>query len=376
MNIVNAGARYQVYGEDVQTYKELPVATYTIGYHPQMGFWLVKHTNLEINEERIYGSHSRRVDKIFKSFDISDRNFGVILSGKKGIGKSLLARMIADRAIERGLPVIIVDTAIPGISNFLGSIDQEVVIIFDEFEKTFARIGSDNPDPQVEMLSLFDGTDNGKKLFIITCNDTRKLNEFLINRPGRFHYHFEIGCPTSQEVRAYLEDKLGGNYQEEIEKVVKLAQMADITYDSLRAIAFDLRQGYPLEETLLDLNINYERDTYFDITVRLTNGWALTTYNKKIDLYSREDEVVVFYKNDIGGRIFLRFNPNKIRLVNNVLTLKGIDASVECDWDCWDDKMSDEDAAKERKNFNDNVRVESATFTKVMTYNVSKYVDV
>lgn len=42
MNIVNAGARYQVYGEDVQTYKELPVATYTIGYHPQMGFWLVK----------------------------------------------------------------------------------------------------------------------------------------------------------------------------------------------------------------------------------------------------------------------------------------------------------------------------------------------
>ena len=38
MNIVNAGARYQVYGEDVQTYKELPVATYTIGYHPQMGF--------------------------------------------------------------------------------------------------------------------------------------------------------------------------------------------------------------------------------------------------------------------------------------------------------------------------------------------------
>ena len=119
-----------------------------------------------------------------------------------------------------------------------------------------------------------------------------------------------------------------------------------------------------------------ERDTYFDITVRLTNGWALTTYNKKIDLYSREDEVVVFYKNDIGGRIFLRFNPNKIRLVNNVLTLKGIDASVDCDWDCWDGKMSDEEAERERKNFNDNVRVESATFTKVMTYNVSKYVDV
>lgn len=226
------------------------------------------------------------------------------------------------------------------------------------------------------MLSLFDGTDNGKKLFIITCNDTRRLNEFLINRPGRFHYHFEIGCPTTQEVRACLEDKLNGDYQEEIEKVVKLSQMADITYDSLRAIAFDLRQGYPLEETLLDLNINYERDTYFDITVRLTNGWALTTYNKKIDLYSKEEEVITFYKNDIGGRIFLSFNPNKIQLINNVLTLKGIDAGVNCNWDCWDGKLSDEEAERERKNFNDNVRVESATFTKVMTYNVNKYVDV
>lgn len=40
MNIVNAGSRYQVYGEDVKTYNELPAATYTVGFHPQMGFWL------------------------------------------------------------------------------------------------------------------------------------------------------------------------------------------------------------------------------------------------------------------------------------------------------------------------------------------------
>lgn len=223
MNIVNAGSRYQVYGEDVQTYKELPVATYTIGYHPQMGFWLIKHTNLEINESKVYGSHNRKIDKVFKSFEVSERNFGIILSGKKGIGKSLFARMLADKAINSNLPVIIVDTAIPGISDFLSSIDQEVVIIFDEFEKTFAKTNRDGPDPQVEMLSLFDGIDNGKKLFIITCNDPRQLNEFLVNRPGRFHYHFEITCPTSDEVRAYLQDKLGTDFQEEIEKVIKLA---------------------------------------------------------------------------------------------------------------------------------------------------------
>ena len=36
MNIVNAGSRYQVYGEDVKTYKELPIATYSVGFNPMM----------------------------------------------------------------------------------------------------------------------------------------------------------------------------------------------------------------------------------------------------------------------------------------------------------------------------------------------------
>lgn len=375
MNIVNAGNRYQVYGEDVQTFKELPIATYSIGYHQQMGFWLVKHNDLEVNEERIYGSHGRKVDKVFNSFKLSERNFGIILSGKKGIGKSLFARMIAEKAIENDLPVIIVDTAIPGISDFLSSIEQEVVIIFDEFEKTFGKSGKDDSnDPQIELLSLFDGIDNGKKLFVITCNRVYDLNEFLVNRPGRFHYHFEIGCPTSDEVRDYLNDKLGSGYQEDIEKVVKLAQMSDITYDCLRAIAFDLRQGYPLEETLLDLNINYEQDVTFDITVRLTNGWQMTSYNRRVNLYSKEKTTISF-RNDVG-EFYLNFSPNKIQLVNNTLTLKGIDGTITADWSAWDNKLSEDDATRERENFNKNVRVESATFTKVLTHGVAKYVDV
>ena len=71
------------------------------------------------------------------------------------------------------------------------------------------------------------------------------FNTCLLYTSGRFHYHFEIGCPTADEVRAYMMDALGSGMEEEIEKVVKLSQVADITYDSLRAIAFDLKQGYP-----------------------------------------------------------------------------------------------------------------------------------
>ena len=94
MNVVNAGSRFQVYGEDVQTFKSLPAATYGIGFRPQMGFWLTKHNDLDTNEDVIYGKHKMRAEKIMRIHAAASRNFGVILSGKKGIGKSLLARMI------------------------------------------------------------------------------------------------------------------------------------------------------------------------------------------------------------------------------------------------------------------------------------------
>lgn len=372
MNIVHTGNRFQVYGDDVKTYKELPIGTYTIGFHPQMGIWLSVHNNLQIGEEKVYGSHSHKVEKVFNSFDKSERNFGIILSGKKGIGKSLFARMIADAAIKREMPVIVVDSPIPGISNFLSSIEQEVVIIFDEFEKTFAR--NDDGDLQVGLLSLFDGIDNGKKLFVITCNDTRKLNEFLINRPGRFHYHFEIGCPTADEVRAYMMDALGSGKEEEIEKVVKLSQVADITYDSLRAIAFDLKQGYPLEETLMDLNINYERGVLFDVNVRLTNGWVMTAYNYNLDLYAKEVQCLRFKKDK--NDFYLSFDPGKIKSMDGTLVLMGVDANFYCDFDAFDyDYPTEEESAKARKEFNEKVRVENATFTKVSIYGVNKYID-
>ena len=372
MNIVNAGARYQVYGEDVKTYKELPVATYSVGFNPMTGFWLVKHDDLAINEDTIYGNHARRAEKILKSFAVSERNFGVILSGKKGIGKSLLARMIAEESIKAGIPVIIVDTAIGGISNFLSSIQQEVTIIFDEFEKTFSR--NEDGDPQVEMLSLFDGIDNGKKLFIITCNDPRQLNEFLINRPGRFHYHFEITCPSPDEIRAYMTDKLGSGWEEDIEKIIKLSQMGSMTFDCLRAIAFDLKQGYPLEETLMDLNINYDNNSRYDITIRLSNGWVSTVYGRKINLFSN-DEYDIGFKSDDHNEYFATFTPSTdIDFVNGNLVVDPKKITLSLNYDAFTSSLSKEDAKVAKIQWEKNTYVESCILTKVDFSMLEKFV--
>ena len=188
MNVVHSGNTYQIYGDSLKTYTKLPVGTYDVCFSKFTGFSLQGRNDLTVNEEKVYGPSERKVQKTLNSFAKADRNFGVILSGRKGIGKSLFARLLAIQAKARNIPMLIVSDYIPGIANFLSSIEQEVVVLFDEFEKTF-RI-SDGDNCQDELLSMFDGLDGGKKLFVITCNEVRQLSSYLLNRPGRFHYHF------------------------------------------------------------------------------------------------------------------------------------------------------------------------------------------
>lgn len=283
MNVVHAGSTYQIYGESLKTYAQLPIRTYEVGFSKMTGFFLTGHSDLVVNEEKVYGSHEKKVDKILRSFADVDRNFGVILSGQKGVGKSLFARILSIRAREAGIPLIIVSEYVPGIANFLSSIEQEVIVLFDEFEKTFANF--DNCAPQEEMLSLFDGIDGGKKLFIITCNEVNKLNSYLLNRPGRFHYHFIITNPNAEEIREYMLDKLQPQYHGAIDAIISFSMCAEVTYDVLRAIAFELNHGYSLEETLLDLNISKEGTPRYTIRIDFCDGESVET-EERLDLYA------------------------------------------------------------------------------------------
>ncbi len=314
MNVVQAGGQYQIYGESLKTYSKLPIKSYEVGFHKMMGFFLTERADLEVKEEKIYGNHRQKVCKALNAFNSSNRNFGIILSGQKGIGKSLFARLLAVEAIANGLPVITVSSYIPGIANFIGSIEQEVVVIFDEFEKTFGKM-EDKPDPQEEMLSLFDGLDGGKKLFVITCNEIKKLNSYLLDRPGRFHYHFKITNPNDEEISEYLKDKLNEVYWNNIPRVINFSRMVDITYDALRAITFELNHGYSIEETFADLNIAGVSENRFDIKVLMDNGVVYSSVAHYVNLCFNGEEST-WVKGYIGGKkaenLYLVFNPTEI----------------------------------------------------------------
>ena len=210
MRAISTGSTYKIFDDTLRTYEKLPVQTYVVRFDRQTGFYLEKYVDITIPEEKIYGVHIAKIEKVLASFAKFNRSLGVILSGDKGIGKSLFAKLLSIRAMEKDIPLIVVDTYYPGIASYLEAITQETMVLFDEFDKTFGEVRSQDGEasPQTGLLSLFDGISGGKKLYVITCNELYKLNEYLVNRPGRFHYHFRFDYPSALEIREYMMDKI------------------------------------------------------------------------------------------------------------------------------------------------------------------------
>ena len=220
MRAIKIGGTIRIYDDSVETYEQLPANTYTVSFSEREGCFLTLHSDIQVSE-KTYGIHIEKVEKVMRSFACSKRSLGVILSGDKGIGKSMFAKMVCETANGKGLPVIIVDSCVPGVARFIESIEQACVVLFDEFDKTFRK--NYEVDEQASLLSLFDGTAGGKKLYMVTCNEIHGLNNFIVNRPGRFHYHFRFEYPTPEDIREYLRDNLDPKYYGEIENVIEFS---------------------------------------------------------------------------------------------------------------------------------------------------------
>ena len=96
MKAIKIENRYEIYDNSLQTFDRLPAKVYTVCFDKMTGFYLNEHTEFNINE-KIYGVHLAKVDKVIASFGKFERSLGVILSGDKGIGKSLFAKLVCIR---------------------------------------------------------------------------------------------------------------------------------------------------------------------------------------------------------------------------------------------------------------------------------------
>jgi len=344
MKTICTGKEFRIYSDHLKVYDMLPTGSYIVRFNPMQGFYLEEYADIEICENKIYGVHTAKVEKCLKAFVKSNRNFGVILSGAKGIGKTLFAKLLSRTAIERGYPLIVIDKFVPGIVSFIEEIEQEVVVLFDEFDKTFGsiRAGDNEASPQATLLTLFDGVSVGKKLFIVTCNKLQNLNDYLINRPGRFHYHFRFECPDGDEVKEYLQDKINEEYWSEIQKVVVFSRKVNLNYDCLRAIALELQNGTTFDEAIKDLNIVNLEAMPYRLILSFTDGSKMTNRCININMFCETEDKIFCCVHDDSGKasVGIEFCPldAEYDILKGGSVIRGEKISISYD----DDRFSDD----------------------------------
>lgn len=354
MKIVKTGEITRIFPDDLKTFDAIPVGNYKVGFSPMAGFYLEDADSFKINEKP-YGKHPEKISKVINLYNNIERSVGVLLSGRKGMGKSMFARLLsANFAETHNMPTIIVTEAYPGIVDFIESIKQECIVMFDEFEKVFDD--SERKEPQDKLLSLFDGLSQTKRLYIVTVNDIRRVNQFMINRPGRFHYHLQFNYPSLEEIEMYLKDKLDPKYHNQITLVQRFSNRFDLNYDSLRAIAFELNLGYSFLETIEDLNISSteNEEIKYDVAIYHSNGLVVNG-STSINLMSPKASLRYHAS---GDYVYLEFSPLEVEIQNKeTFTVHSEQVSIDVRYDSDNETLTDESG----------ITVDKIIFTKKYT---------
>jgi hypothetical protein len=276
--IVKDERNYQVIaGNAISVLNSLPPSIYEVYYNPETGFSLNEIEQPLNITSKLYGEVDFITDRVLSSFERIEGNLGALFSGPKGVGKSLTVRNICQKAVKRELPVILVKKYFSNISQFIESICQSCVVVFDEFEKSYNAKGprdKDDFEGQENLLNLFDSLLAGKKLFLLTCNDWHDLSHFLLNRPGRIHYHFKYHSLSVSEISAYCVDNLAKEKHSLISEICSSGvRIPNFSYDMLRSIVFELNNySCSLDDVKNDLNISIRELSAFCFKVYLESG--------------------------------------------------------------------------------------------------------
>lgn len=196
----------------------------------------------------------RFIDKVINSYNLSENGFtGVMLAGLKGSGKTVMAKMIANKS---GLPIINIDKSIRPyiLRNLVEKFgDTSVCFLFDELDKVL-----EDYDDSV-LLQVLDGSDTkGKHMILFTCNDDNEISEYLIDRCSRIRYWRKFDEMSPSLIMEVLNDKL--NDKKEVKS------LTDFIKDNFEVCSFDNivsfvkeANDYPtttFEELFEDMNLS------------------------------------------------------------------------------------------------------------------------
>lgn len=239
-----------------------------------------------------------------KSIDLPK---GVLILGKPGNGKSLLAKATAN---EMNLPLIKFDIS-KILGKYVGESEKQMqstlnviqamspcVLWIDEIEKTFAGINNENNDTMRKILGLFLTwmSDDNQSVFVVaTANSIDNNIPPELVRKGRFDEIFYVNNPSLEDRKKIFELHLKRRKIMSFSKNVinDLAhKSANLSGAEIEYICNKTTSKYYISNSLDDGNNNLLDNLYLNINETLSN-------KNKIELEnSLNDKLESIYKDN------------------------------------------------------------------------------
>lgn len=314
---VQTGINFNRMQGPIISYNEIPVGVYKISMSKQ-GFYLEYVMSEFVFDYKIYGLQEDFINHVIKTYnEVQTGNLGILLNGTKGTGKTVAAKMIANRL---HLPVIIVQNMGQEMNlqmmNYLSTeINFDCVFFFDEYEKTF--------DKDTTILSFMDGVYNSesRKVFLLTTN-TLSIDRNLIGRPSRILYLKKFGNLEIEAASEFLDDTLNNKeYKQEVLEFINLLSIS--TIDILKSVVKEINI-HGIEEFR-------KSKSYFNVEI---NSYTYTCEYASANIYNDSD----FDVSKITPRIFLSeldryLTPNPLGFNVNEYELEGEDLKTYEKWE-------------------------------------------
>lgn len=209
---------------EVGRVEKIPPSVYRISVDEQ-GLDLVRDRKRFSLPSKIYGEHHERLAAIMEAFEERACSTGVLLKGLKGSGKSLLAEHIGNKCLDLEMPVLLINTEIPpGLLKSVISLIGSCMVYFDEYGKIYGKSAKDS------MLALFSDSDLKNVMFVVTANEDKELNEYMLDRPGRFMFRIDYGDLTADIVKDVCRSN---DINEELTEYL-------VAYSSVHHLSFDI----------------------------------------------------------------------------------------------------------------------------------------